>query len=167
MSQPSPTLHLLCGKIASGKSSMARTLSAAPGTVLISEDTWLSLLYGDDMATIGDYVRCSGRLRDAMHPHVVDLLGAGLSVVLDFPANTVDTRAWLRSLVDQAGVSHQLHLLDVPDALCKARLRVRNASGEHPFAVSDEQFDRITAHFEPPREDEKFNIVLHRPPQAG
>lgn len=30
------TLHLLCGKIASGKSTLAAELSAAPGCVVIS-----------------------------------------------------------------------------------------------------------------------------------
>lgn len=43
------TLHLLCGKIASGKSTLAAELSAAPGCVVISEDQWLAALYKDEM----------------------------------------------------------------------------------------------------------------------
>ncbi|WP_146346095.1 AAA family ATPase [Phaeobacter marinintestinus] len=162
MSYPTPTLHLMCGKIGSGKSSLARLLGESPVTIVLSEDSWLATLYGDDMSSIGDYVRNAARLRDAMHQHVVTLLGAGVSVVLDFPANTIDSRAWLRSLVDETGVHHVLHYLDVPDAVCKARLRKRNASGAHAFDVSDAQFDQITGYFVPPAEDERFNVVLHR-----
>lgn len=39
-----PTLHMLCGKIASGKSTLAARLSATPGTVLVSEDAWRTAL---------------------------------------------------------------------------------------------------------------------------
>lgn len=88
-----PTLYLLCGKIAAGKSTLARRLAARPATLLISEDHWTSNLFPDELRTIDDYARLSARLRAAMGPHVVDVLRLGLSIVLDFPANTVRTRA--------------------------------------------------------------------------
>lgn len=161
MHQPTATLHLLCGKIASGKSNLAERLGAESRAVVISEDRWLKTLFGDDMSTIADFVYRSEKLRDAMHPHVLSLLSTGISVVLDFQANTVDSRAWLRSLADQAGVPHILHYLDVPDEVCKTRLRERNRGGHHDFTVSDEQFDLITGHFKPPSADEKFNVVVY------
>ncbi|HYD14111.1 MAG TPA: AAA family ATPase [Allosphingosinicella sp.] len=83
------TLHMLCGKIAAGKSSLAAQLGDASLTVVVSEDKWTAPLFGAEMATVADYVRCAAKLRAAMGPHVVDLLRAGVSVVLDFPANTV------------------------------------------------------------------------------
>src|SRR5262245_4617624 len=128
-----PTLYLLCGKIASGKSTLAGRLAARPETLLISEDHWNAHLFGDYLKTIEDCVRLSARLRAAMGPHVVGILGQGLSVVLDFPGNTVNSRAWMRSLIDQSGAAHELHLLDVPDAICLKRLHARNAAGVHPF----------------------------------
>ena len=67
-----------------------------------------------------------------MAPHIVDILRQGLSVVLDFPANTVRQRAWMRSLIEQTGMPHELHHLDMPDAICKQRLRQRNASRRTP-----------------------------------
>lgn len=82
------TLHLLCGKIASGKSTLSETLSASPGTIVISEDRWLTALYASQMQSVADYVHYSAQLRDAMKPHLISLLKAGISVVLDFPANT-------------------------------------------------------------------------------
>jgi predicted kinase len=134
-STQAPTLYLLCGKIAAGKSTFARRLAARPATLLISEDHWTSNLFSDDLRTIEDYGRYSARLRAAMGPHIVDILRQGLSIVLDFPANTVRNRNWMRSLITQANVAHELHLLDVPDTICKQRLGERNAGGEHPFQV--------------------------------
>ena len=157
-----PTLYLLCGKIAAGKSTLARRLAARPATLLISEDHWTSNLFADDLRTIDDYTRCSARLRAAMGPHVVAILRQGLSVVLDFPANTVGQRKWMRSLIAEAKVAHELHLLDVPDAVCKERLRGRNEGGEHPFQVSDAEYDQFTRYFVSPGADEGFNVVVHR-----
>jgi predicted kinase len=161
MTRPTPVLHLMCGKAASGKSTLAATLAQSPNTVVIAEDDWLATLFGDQMTTIPDYVRLSAKLRAAMAPHVVVLLKAGVSVVLDFPANTVETRRWMRTLIDISEAAHEMHLLDVPDDVAKARLRARNAGGDHPFAVTDEQFDRLAKHFVPPFEDEGFNVVRH------
>ena len=60
-----PTLHLLCGKIASGKSTLSARLAARPLTVIISEDQWLARLYAGEMHSVADYVRCSAKLREA------------------------------------------------------------------------------------------------------
>ncbi|MDQ0395572.1 AAA family ATPase [Labrys monachus] len=162
MSSNQATLHLLCGKIASGKSTLTAQLGRLPNTVVVSEDHWLSRLYPGAMTSVADYIRCSAHLRDAMGSHLVALLTCGVSVVLDFPANTPAQRTWMRALFEEAGASHQLHYLDVPDAVCKARLRARNARGEHAFAATDEQFDLITSHFIAPAPDEGFNVVVHR-----
>lgn len=155
------TLHLVCGKIGSGKSTLTQRLASAPHTVRISEDDWLSRLYPNEIHTLADYVRCAGRLRDAMSGHIEALLRIGVSVVLDFPANTVATRAWMRGVYERAGAAHALHLLDVPDEVCKARLRARNAAGDHPFETSDAEFDQISRHFAPPTADEGFNVIRH------
>ncbi|MDJ0858295.1 MAG: ATP-binding protein [Dinoroseobacter sp.] len=162
MPQPSPALHMLCGKIASGKSTLASRLASAQGTVLLSEDDWLSALFRDRMKSPKDYVECSAKLRGALGPHISSLLQAGLSVVLDFPANTVDNRAWMRGIFENAGSAHQLHIVDVSDEVCLARLRDRNARGEHPFAVTEEQFHRFSTFYSPPTADEGFNLVIHR-----
>jgi predicted kinase len=153
------TLHLVCGKIAAGKSTLTRKLASEPGTVLIREDEWLARLFPGEIASLPDYVRCSGRLRDAIGDHVMQLLKAGVSVVLDFPANTPATRGWMRGIWENAAAPHSLYVLDVSDEECKARLRRRNEEGAHEFQTSDEQFDAITKYFVPPSPDEGFNII--------
>ncbi|MCA0871124.1 ATP-binding protein [Seohaeicola saemankumensis] len=163
MSLPSPTLHMLCGKPASGKSTLTARLGRAPGTVVVSEDDWLAALFADQMASVADYARCAERLRAAMGPHVSTLLNAGLSVVLDFPANTVATRNWMRGILQPTGAAHCLHVLDTPDAVCLDRLRARNASGDHPFAVTEAQFAILSRHFVPPSAEEGFTVLRHRP----
>lgn len=161
MTDSSSTLHMLCGKIAAGKSTLARKLGSLDGTVLVCEDAWLNALYRDEMSSVSDYVRCASKLRDIMGPHISSLLNAGVSVVLDFPANTVEQRDWMRGILETTSASHQLHVLDASDALCLARLRERNAGGEHPFAVTEGQFHRISKHYAAPTPEEGFNLVMH------
>ena len=163
MPRPEPTLHMLCGKIAAGKSSLAAALGPAPMTVIVSEDKWMAPLFGEELKEVADYVRLSARLRAAMAPHVVDLLKAGMSVVLDYPANTLANRAWMKGIADTAGVPHRLHFLDVPDEVCRARMHARNAGGDHEFAPTDAHFDLITSYFVPPTAQEGLEIVVHRP----
>lgn len=47
-----PTLHLLCGKISSGKSTLAKQLSHEYAAMLLSEDHWLAQLYPGDIGTV-------------------------------------------------------------------------------------------------------------------
>ena len=161
MSDHTPTLHMLCGKIASGKSTLAASLVRGNGAVLIAEDEWLSALFRDEMTSITDYVRCTSKLRGVMGPHVVALLNAGVSVVLDFPANIVETRSWMRGVLDQTTASHVLHVLRTSDADCLDRLRHRNALGVHPFAVTQQQFVQLSQYFVEPGADEGFDISFH------
>src|SRR5690606_17328269 len=155
-------LYLICGKIAAGKSTFAKKLSEQPKTVLISEDVWLANVYPGQIASLEDYARCSAQLRAAMAPHIAALLQAGMSVVLDFPSNTLATRAWARELIEKSAVAHELHYLDVADELCKARLHARNASGEHPFETTEAQFDLFSSYFVAPQESEGFHIIRHQ-----
>lgn len=160
------TLHLFCGKIAAGKSTLAARLAEAPNSVLLSEDHFLSLLYPGEIVSLADYARCSDRLRRAIGPLIVDLLRTGMSVVLDFQANTSSVRAWMFGLVEAAEVSHQLHFLQVADTICKRRLDARNSSGSHQYQVSDAEFELFNSYVVPPQPSEGFNVILHEHAQA-
>ncbi|UZT95312.1 AAA family ATPase [Pseudomonas koreensis] len=157
-----PTLHLMCGKIASGKSTLAQLLAEEHRALVLSEDQWLSRLYPEQIKSVADYLRCARQIRGVLGPLVIDVLSAGVSVVLDFPANTVADRQWLRGLADTAKVPHCLHYLAVDDDTCRARLHVRNALAEHEFAASDAELDLITSYFQVPEAGEGLEIVMHR-----
>jgi predicted kinase len=113
------------------------------------------------MKEVADYIRVSARLRVPMGAHVTELLKAGVDVVLDYPAVTKATRAWMKGIADAAGGRAVLHWLDVPDEICLERLRRRNAEGVHDFAgVSEESFHLLTSYFQPPEPEEGMEIVL-------
>lgn len=160
----SPTLHLLCGKIAAGKSTLASRLARSEGAVLIAEDDWLSALFDEDITSGSDYLRCAAKLRRIMQSHVASLLSAGVSVVLDFPANTVDSRVWMRDVIRMTGARHRMHVLTPPDSVCLERLRRRNQQGDHAFAATEAQFRQFSRHFVPPLPEEGFELVHYTDP---
>jgi predicted kinase len=159
---PPGTLYFFCGKMAAGKSTLARTLVARTDAILLVQDDWLTELYPGDIVDVAAFRKFSARLRAALTAHVCDLLSRGLSVVLDFPGNTHIQRAWFRELIDRTRADHELHFIDVPDALCKAQLRERSRDLPGGAAwTTDADFDAITRFFEPPSPEEGFNIVRH------
>lgn len=155
-------LLFLCGKMAAGKSTLSRQLAADEDAVLLVEDEFLERLYPGQITDLAAYVSCSSRIREALAPHVVSLLAKGVSVVLDFPANTRRQRAWFRRLIEDAGVEHELHFLDAEDAVCLRQLKQRSEglpAGQK--WTSEAEFHAVTAFFERPSADEGFNVVRH------
>ncbi|BBK37654.1 cell division protein ZipA [Allostella sp. ATCC 35155] len=154
-------LFLICGRIAAGKSTLARQLADRPATLLVSQDRLMAALYPGEIGTMDDYARVAPRLRTAIEPLLVDMLRSGVSVVLDWPANTVRVRAWMRSILVASDADHELHLLEPEDGERRRRLSRRNASGAHEYAVDDATLALFDRHFEPPAPEEGFRIVRH------
>ena len=115
-------LIFLCGKMAAGKSSLARDLAERENAILLVQDQFLDSLYPGEITDIPGFVKCSSRLKNALEPHVCALLAKGISVVLDFPGNTKAQRAWFRGIFERANVEHELHFVDASDSLCKSQL---------------------------------------------
>jgi len=158
----SPKLIFICGKMAAGKSTLARELAERERALLLVQDDWLATLYPGEITGIPEFVQRYSRLQNALTPHICALLSQGISVVLDFAAATKSQRAWFRGLIERAQVVHELHFIDASDALCKRQLRERSAGlpDGTPW-TSEADFEAITAYFQAPSDDEQFNVVRH------
>ncbi len=158
----SAKLIFLCGKMAAGKSTLARDLAKRENALLLVQDEFLHALYPGEIIDVVGFVQRSSRLKHAITPHVCALLSRGISVVLDFPANTKAQRAWFRELIECTKVAHELHFVDAPDTFCKGQLAKR--SKDLPVGApwtTEADFDAINAYFQPPSDDEHFNVVHH------
>lgn len=166
--KPSATLIFFCGKMAAGKSTLARELAERRGAVLFVQDELLEALFPGEITDMPGFLDRSSRVRNAITPHIHAVLGKGVSVVLDFPGNTRTQRAWFREIVDHARVAHELHYIDVSDAVCKRQLRdrSRHLPPGTPW-TTDAEFDLVTSYFQPPSDDEGFNIIRHERPERS
>lgn len=156
------TLHFFCGKMASGKSTLAKTLSDKNNAILISEDVWLQELYPEEITNIPEYLHYSSRLKKLLSTHIKSILSAGISVVLDFPANTETQRNWFRLIFEQTKSDHILHYVDKSDKKCKEQLKKRSENLPAGSAfTSDKEFNEINQYFQAPAETEIFNITRY------
>ncbi len=157
-----PSLHFFCGKVAAGKTTLARELAQKEQAVLISEDLWLSRLFPEEIRTFQDYLTCSSRLKRVLQDHVRNLLNDGVSVVLDFPGNTKGQRAWFKNMCRDTSAQHCLHYMERSNAECLVQLKKRNRERpEGSKVTSPEEFMMITSYFEEPCDEEGFNVQKH------
>jgi predicted kinase len=156
-------LYFLCGKMAAGKSTLARELAQREDAILLVQDEFLIKLFPGEIVDIPSFVKHSSRLKDALTTHICSLLSRGVSVVLDFPGNTKAQRTWFRELFERANVEHELHFVDVTDELCKRQLKERSEElPEGSAFTTDTEFDAITKYFQAPSGDESFNVIRHQ-----
>ncbi|WP_343563968.1 AAA family ATPase [Kiloniella sp. b19] len=154
------TLVLFCGKMGAGKTTKAREITLERGAVLLSEDEWLAALYPDQISTLADYSACSGLLKTPIRALVQSVLSAGVDVVMDFPANTLSQRTWLRSLCAEVEAPHELFYLDFSDERCLAQIAKRRL--EQPDRAKTDtpgMFHLVTGYFEEPSPEEGFHLI--------
>lgn len=157
------TIYVFCGKMASGKSTLAAQISEKNAVTLFSEDALLGALYPGQIVDVPSYVEFTGKLKLAITPILVALLNNGTSIVLDFPANTVSQRKWIRDVVAEAEAHSEFHYLNCSDAICKAQLKQRAIEQpERQATDTEDMFDAMARYFEPPSSEEGFDILVHK-----
>jgi len=154
------TLIFFCGKMGAGKSTKAKAVSIEKNAVLLSEDDWLAAHYPNQINSFDDYLKYSARIKPFIRLHVKQILDTGTHVVMDFPANTAKQRAWFKELCEEAACDHALIFLDVCDERCLTQIaRRRTEQPERAPFDTEAMFNHVTKFFEPPLEDEGFNII--------
>lgn len=152
-------LVFFCGKMGAGKSTLARQWSQEKNTILISEDQWLAALYPQQIHTIKDYLRCSSQLKNILNDHISQLLNNGLTLILDFPGNTIEQRRWFKHLIDNSQCRHRLICLDHSDERCLKQIAKRRKEQPQRAAFDNEEtFYHLSQYFQLPTEDEGFTV---------
>jgi predicted kinase len=116
-------LMLTCGLPGAGKTTLATRLAAERGAVRLTKDDWLWALG----ATPWD--RPTGeRVEQELWCLAQEILGLGLSVVLDFGLWARIERDEMRNVARRLGVGVELHYVEVPiDELWRC-IEVRNSA---------------------------------------
>jgi len=162
VSRTAPTLFVMVGLPASGKSTRAKQIEEERQALRLTPDEWMIPLFNDNDAN-GKRNVLEGRfiwlaLRALRH---------GVDVVLDFGVWSKDERTALRTLATAVGASCELVYLKT-DKHQQRRWRDDRASmePETTFHITDEDLDEYRRRFVPPDDDELSGAELD-PPPAG
>jgi predicted kinase len=161
MSQRSePTMLLMVGLPAAGKTTRAKELAVVYQALRLTPDHWMVPLFGDSMADGKRFV-LEGRLISV----ALQALRLGTSVVLDFGLWGRDERWALRWLARSAGASCRVVYLPVEKDVQLARIAHRQATEPHQtFPMSEAELDAWRKKFEVPDADELEDGALPGPP---
>ena len=147
---------LVCGKICSGKSTYAERLRIENKAVLLSIDEIMLAMFG---LYVGDkhdeYVE---KTEKYLFDKSVEIIKNGIDVIFDLGLWTKDERRYAKEFYSSRSIEHEIHYLNISDAIWKERLDKRNravAAGEIiAYPVDDNLAAKFGAIFEMPDKDE-------------
>lgn len=137
-----PTLYILCGPAACGKSTYAATLNA----VVVSSDKVREELFGDT-----GIQKDNDRVFEIVNQRVEEALALGRDVVYD----ATNIKSYIRkNIINQFDARFVAIWFDVSKEECLKRNAKR--SRHVPKSVVDKMFNR----FEIPRYEEGFDVII-------
>ena len=150
-------LILTCGLPGAGKTTLARQLAADRGALCLTKDEWLWALGSSPWNT-----STGEKVEHELWRLAQEVLGLGLSVVLDFGLWARVERDEMRRVARGLRVGVELHYLDVPVDELWRRIEARNL--EPPWVsapIRRTDLDEWVATFEAPDASE---LALFDPP---
>lgn len=153
-------IHCVCGRIAAGKSTRARSLAAETRGVRFAIDEWMHALYGPDRPDKLEMTWVAPRLarcHELIWSVASQILACGRDVVLEPGLMTRADRDGFRARARVAGHGLQMHFVEAPRDVRLARLAHRNQQrGEtFVFEVTAAMFEFMEARYEPPSVGER------------
>lgn len=159
-----PTLYLMVGLPASGKTHRARQLAAGNGALRLTPDEWALTLFGQE-----DRHQEPGGKRWLLEGRLValgiDALRLGLSVVLDFGLWSRDERSALRWMAAAVGASCEIVYLPVERDVQWTRIQNRwKETPERTFPMAEAELGPWREQFQVPGSDELSGAAPPAPP---
>ena len=149
-----PTLWLLCGLPAAGKTTRARELEADNNAIRLTPDEWIIRLYPND-AEIAARDKRRDKVEQLQWQLAERLLKIGTSVVLDWGLWTQKERARYQQWAESLGAQVRIELVDAPLDVLQERLAERNRNlPPGTFHVSAAELKEFDGLFERPTAEE-------------
>ncbi|TAL01594.1 MAG: ATP-binding protein [Rhodospirillaceae bacterium] len=154
-------VHIVCGSTGAGKTTYAIKLCDRIGAVRFSIDEWMTALFWMDSAqpidpawAMARVLRCNAQIWET----ALRVTARDVPCVLDLGFSQADSRVRIANLTRDAGLSVQLHFIDVPLEERWRRVEARNAAKgdtyQLQFDVTREMFDYVETLWEPPTDAE-------------
>ncbi len=152
-------VYLVSGQIGSGKTTYSKLLEKKTGAIRFSPDEWMLKLYpfeiSNDEFDYYFFICC-----DIAWDTAKKLVSKNIDIILDFGFWRKSERKKYTDMIEELGLDYKLFYIYCPEATIIDRLRKRNKEkSEGSFYISDESFNYFSPGFEPPSQEEIFELI--------
>lgn len=155
-----PKLHIICGFVGSGKTTLAKKLEKQYKAARFSTDEWMIGLFDFNGNFGKKYIQTKKLCKEFIWKLSKRLLLSGQDVILDFGFWSRKERALYRKRARSIGAKTILYFLDVPYGLLKKRIASRNRKiKKGDFFITEKWLNKWADHFERPDLSEKPLVI--------
>lgn len=149
---------LLCGKIASGKTTYANRIRQDTDAIILSCDELMLTLFDGCLGDKHDDM--VSRIHDYFCKIALQILSSGQDVVFDFGYWTKLEREHVRNFFNNHNIPCSLHYVTIPEDVRLARLAERNGlllnATTRQFIIHSPLRIKLDEKFEPPQDADKI-----------
>lgn len=147
---------MICGKICCGKSTYSEQLRKESSAVLLSVDEIMLAIFDQHAGDRHD--EYAKNTQNFLFNKSVELVGAGVNVILDWGFWRKTDRDWAREFYRTRNMECEFHYIDVSEEVWKQRLEKRNhavlAGETDAYFVDENLAGKFASTFEMPEESE-------------
>lgn len=154
-----PTAHLLCGFIGSGKTTFARELEKETGALRFTKDEWMVKIFGNNPPK-DKFAEYDNNMNKLTTETALTCLKAGVSVIIDDGFWYRKQRDEMRQTLIEIGAIAKFYYIDTPVEIMKLRTIKRSENpGTDSFYITEEEFNNYLKMFQTPGNDEEIITI--------
>lgn len=145
-------LHIICGFVGSGKTTLAKKLEKQYQAIRFSTDEWMIELFNFNGNFGKKYRESKKRCKEFIWKLSKEILLSGQDVILDFGFWSKKERLLFCKRAKKIGVEPMLYFLDIPTDELKKRITIRNEKlDKKTFKITMRWFNKWLPLFETPK----------------
>lgn len=150
-------IHLIYGRLCSGKTTLAKELAALEKAVVLSCDELMLAIFPED-GLGNSYEEISTRAKEYLWKKAFEMNAAGVNVILDWGFWTKSAREDALSRCRERNIPFVRHLIDIPDEEWHRRIEKRNQAVRlglrQDYLVDEGLYKKFFSRYEAPSRDE-------------
>ena len=154
------TIHLMCGFIGFGKTTIAKQLEKTLPAVRLTHDEFMVQLYGRNMP-YEDFHPNYDKVDDLLWNLADKIIGAGTDVIMDYGFWDHKNRDKAYEKAKKISDNVVFHNICCDISVAKSRTMQRSANDQNELYIREDEFDALLQQYEPWSSADKYPVVLY------